>query len=136
MPANAHRPRADQLEEAKRQFQQWRKGRARPGRIPFRLWTLAAEAASTHGIQRTAQRLQVDAESLKQWMQRRGGADSIDRPAAPEFIELPPLPMPTLAECHLEVEEPNGRKLRLCLKGAAVAQAAAVLPAIWRAPQS
>jgi hypothetical protein len=55
--------------------------------------------------------------------------------ASPEFIELPPLPrggLPgALAECHLQVEEPCGRKLRLCLKGPAAEQVAALLPTLW-----
>lgn len=123
---------AERLGEAKRRFEQWRRGRRRPGRIPTALWRLAAQAATTQGVERTAEHLQLDAERLEQWVEQLGLIGGA-APAEAEFLELPPLPVGSWAECHLEVEEPSGRKLRLCFKGQAVAQAAAVIPAIWRA---
>jgi hypothetical protein len=117
----------NRLREAKRRFLRWRQGRRRPGRIPSELWMLAAEAAAEHGIDQTASQLQVKAQRLEQWVERLElSCDSAESPAT-TFVELSPVPLASPGECQLEVEGPAGHKLRMSLKGAAVAQLAAVL---------
>lgn len=118
------------LREAKGRLQRWRRGCRRPGRIPTGLWRLAAEAAAEHGVEETARHLQLNARRLEQWVQRLGLACRPAESAAMEFVELPSLAASGLGECHVEVEEPSGRKLRIWLKGSAVAQLGAVIPVL------
>jgi hypothetical protein len=130
MRARTNGAAGQRLREAKGRLQRWRRGCRRPGRIPTELWRLAAEAASEHGVEETAGHLQLDAQRLEQWVQRLGLACRPAEPAAVEFVELPPLAANAWGECHVEVEEPSGRKLRIWLKGSAAAQLGAVLPAL------
>jgi hypothetical protein len=121
---------ADRLRAAKREFESWRRRCRGSGRIPTELWLLAAEAAEDLGVQETARQLQLDAGRLEHWVEQLGLSDGSKQPAGPEFVELAPMPWGPHGECQVEVEEPSGRKLRICLKGSAVAQLTRVLPAL------
>ena len=104
--------------------------------MPNALCRLAAQAALAHGVEKTAKHLQIKPERLQRWIDQFGLADHASAPTVlTQFVELPPLLGGPLAECQLEIEEPSGRKLRLCFKGPALAQAALLIPAIWSAPQ-
>jgi hypothetical protein len=95
--------------------------------MPAELWELAATAAAVHGVGETAKQLRVSAERLEQWVQQLGLDGAPADSAVTEFVELPPLAGSTLEECQVEVEEPSRRKLRISLRGSAVAQLATVL---------
>ncbi|MFO7691663.1 MAG: hypothetical protein R6V57_01135 [Vicinamibacterales bacterium] len=120
-------PAAERFREAKRQFERWRQGRRRPGRIPTGLWLLAAEAAEELGIEEAARQLQVPAERLRQWVEQLGLASGPPKSAATEFVELAPVPWGAPGECQVEIAEPSGRKLCISLKGSAVGQLASLL---------
>ena len=68
---------AERFRVAKRQFERWRQGYRRPGRIPTELWVLAAEAAEEVGVEEAARQLQVSAER-----QRQGGTTRADQRTA------------------------------------------------------
>jgi len=135
MPKDTNRREPISLAEAKRQFDRWRGACRGPGRIPNDLWRLAARAAASEGLERTADELDLSAARLKQWIEELGLAGAASEAAPPQFIELTPLPLTTAAQCRLEVEEPGGRKLRLSFQGPAVEQVAAVVAALARASQ-
>jgi hypothetical protein len=118
---------AERFRVAKRQFDRWRQGCRRPGRIPTELWVLAAEAAEELGVEEAARQLQVPAERLRQWVEQLGLASGPPKPAATEFVELAPLPWAAPGECRIEIAEPSGRKLCISLKGSAVGQLASLL---------
>jgi hypothetical protein len=135
MPRDINGAEPVSLAQAKRQFDRWRGACRGPGRIPTDLWRLAAQAAAEHGLQRTAELLDLGAPRLRQWMERLGLKDSASEAATPQFIELTPLPLATAAQCRLEIDEPCGRKLRLSFQGPAVEQVAAVMAALARSSQ-
>lgn len=119
------------LEEVRRRLQKWRRGRwGGRGRIPNELWQAAAEAAEACGIETTAARLQLDRRRLKQWLDRREAQRERQEPIG--FVELPPLPLGTAAECTLELEDPAGRKLQISLKGPATAEVLPLSQLLWR----
>ncbi len=131
---------AGDLTRAKRRFDQWRRS-GRRGRLPNELWTLAAETASKHGVEATAEQLRVDPQRLGQWLDRLGltASENRQQPAAtehhppdPTFVELAPIPLAPSTQCQLEVKETSGRKLRIVLSGDAVAQAPRLLAEIHR----
>ncbi len=118
------------LEEAKRQFDAWRRGHDWLGRIPNNLWRMAAQAAIVHGVDTTARELRLNPDRLEQWTRTMDHGESIEE--APRFMELPPLAVAPAAECSLELEDGSGRKLRIILKGQATAQAVALGRTLWR----
>jgi hypothetical protein len=118
------------LAEAKRGFEQWRRQEKRRGRIPEDLWEMAVGAARIHGVRATARQLRLNATKLKKRIQPlKQGPVSEDRPG---FVELPWLGTAPVSECVMEAEDRAGKKLRIHLKGAAVAQAASLGHLLWR----
>ena len=74
------------MTDAKAKLNRWREGCRGPGRIPDRLWMLAAEAAAEVGIEHAAIQLDVNATRLRQWVSSgkrqlcgRGWGDSLVR---------------------------------------------------------
>ena len=130
MPRKTKHPFAGQLAQAKQGFDRWRRSRKRGRRIPDRLWRMAAEAASIHGVHATARELQLNATRLKE--QFRAFAQEQASEKTPGFVELPWLGAAPMAECILEAEDQAGRKLRVHLKGSATAQAVSLAPLLWR----
>jgi hypothetical protein len=78
------------LTEAKAKLNRWREGCRGPGRIPDRLWMLAAEAAAEVGIEHAAIQLDVNATRLRQWVKRLDQHVTPVETTTPDFIELPP----------------------------------------------
>ena len=83
------------LEEAEEAFEQWRASREKRGRIPERLWSLAAEAAASDGTHRVARRLRLNPSRLKERMAqagRTGQGPSSDEAAEGTSRDIPPGP--------------------------------------------
>jgi len=131
-------PVPPRLETARQRFDVWRRTR-QTRRIPAALWRLAAELAGAYGLCRTARVLRLDYPALKRHVET-AGRPSISRPE-PElaFVELTPSgrsSFPGLAgapDCILECENVSGAKLRVHLKGVAVADLAALSRSFWSA---
>lgn len=137
MPNNLNGAADQSLKQLQRRFEQWRGRRRQPGRIPTELWTAAAYAAASQGVQKTADSLRLDARRLKQWMEQlQLSPPSAAQGAPAAFVDLSSMLAGATAECHLEVEETSGRKLRILLKGPAVSHAAAVIGALCKERQS
>lgn len=117
------------LAQAKQGFDRWRRGRKRRGRIPDRLWRMAAEAASIHGVHATARELRLNPTRLK--VQLHALAPSQASQETSNFVEIPWMGATPVPECILEVEDELGRKLRVHLKGSATAQAVSLAPMLW-----
>jgi hypothetical protein len=108
-----------------RKLDQWRQQHRPRVRISEGLWREAAELARTHGINRTARALRLDYYSLKKRV--AAGAGSGER--VPEFVELLPGGISaSRPECLIEVEEPNGARLRIHLQGGDLPDVAALTP--------
>jgi hypothetical protein len=119
------------LEEVERRWTRWRRGRER-GRAPNELWRLAADMAAVHGVERTAMRLKLDAERLRDELQQQQGVAGGSAPMS--FVELSPFPTSPGGEWTVELEEASGRKLRITCKGSSTAQAIQVAQGLWRVP--
>jgi hypothetical protein len=109
----------DDLEELRKSFEEFRSKHQARTRIPEELWRAAAEIAQRRGVNLVCRSLRLDANSLKKWMGERTGQGQPKRRkkrmaiAPPTFMELiaPASAAPT--NCTLEVEAPQGGKLRL-----------------------
>jgi len=115
----------DVLSDAQSQFESWRSRRTRGTRIPAALWRAAEEAARKHGVSKAAQALRLDYYGLKKRL------ESGPEPGSGHgFLEIP-LWTPSAAECVLELEDGQGARLRVELKGAAPAELETLARAFW-----
>ena len=114
------------------QFRHWR-AHKRGRLIPDRLWRAAALLCGRHSAHRVARCLRLNYVALRDRAKRAHGPGPV-RPAA--FVEWPPMavaPMtPASPEYLLEVEKAGERTVRIRLRGAAVAEVAALARALRR----
>lgn len=121
------------LEGIRRRFQHWRRTRKIRSRIPDRLWASAVKMAGTYGIHRTAKVLQVDYYALKKRVEQ-GTPATAGVPAASAmaaFVELAPSPAAGSCECILELEDAEGAKMRVYLKGFQTPDLPALSRSFW-----
>lgn len=106
------------LEVVRNQFEAWRKRRRCRTRIPEALWQAAADLCSEHSICEVSQALRVNYNDLKDRVQRskdRGLA--IGQGPDLNFVKLD-LGTPIMpSECLVEMEAPNGAKMRMSFRG-------------------
>jgi hypothetical protein len=102
------------IEEARQQFENWRRERKRGERIPANLWATAVALAKEHGVWPTAKALHLDHSGLKRrvWNQE-------EEAKSRAFVELIPQGG-MLYSCAVEMEDGRGARMRVELKGAAV----------------
>ena len=118
-----------EIQELSWQIEQWRSTRLHGMRMPEPLWTLAANLARQYGLARVARFLRLDYYSLKERIQppeQHGAAAS-----GPTFIELPQLSTASVPECSIELEHPQGAKMRIQVKGAALPDLTALTRTFW-----
>jgi hypothetical protein len=109
------------LPELRRRVLQFRGSRPRR-RLPEELWQAAVHAARAHGVSKVSQALGVGYYSLKE---RMGGARIASQPAGVEFLELPRAVLAPGPACVLELQDPQGTRLRAELRDHASAEALA-----------
>jgi hypothetical protein len=83
--------------------------------------------AQEHGINKTARTLGLKYDSLKKHLEEAPpGASGLGK-ARSEFIELLPREVvPSSIECMIELEDGSGRKIRMHVKGASMADLASL----------
>ena len=129
MKQGSPRVSRDTLSEVRSKFERWRKSRRRGSRIPSALWHTAVDAAREHGVSKTAQALGLDYYGLKK---RLKSAPELCEPAPGRgFLEIP-LYAPSTPECVLELEDAQGSRLRVELKGASPAELEPLAQAFWK----
>ncbi len=123
-----------QLESVRRRFERWRRTRTVGTRIPKALWEAATNAARNYGVNRTATALDLDYYSLRKRVEEQGAASLPTQEdkahGVATFVELPQL-QPGLNECTLELEDADGAKMRVHLKGVATPDLAALSRSFW-----
>ena len=123
-----------EVRRVQERFSRWR-AHKRGRLIPKRLWGAAAHLCGAHSVHRVARWLRLNYAAVRDRAHRVGGADA-PRPAA--FVEWAPGAMPTIApasavaEYLLEVAGANERTVRVRVRGAAVAEVAALARALRR----
>jgi hypothetical protein len=128
------------LRGVRRRFERWRQSHTRGTRIPDSLWEAAAKMARSYGVNRTAKALGLDYYSLKERAEAPATqGDSSFREASADgvatFWELPPPPVSSASECVLELEDADGAKMRVHLKGVPAPDLAALSRSFWRVPR-
>jgi hypothetical protein len=129
----------EELSQLKRRFEQWRAGRQVGQRIPSQLWDSAVNAVAGHGAYRVARELNLDFAVLKRRAALAGGAAPSASVAPPRFVELfaPAAAMlpaqGSHASCVVEMANARGAKMRVELRGDALAGLPALCNAFWGA---
>ena len=103
-----------QLDQLAGQFEHWRQTRAHPSeRIPQSLWDQAVALARVLPHTRVAHHLRLSSNDLK----KRMAAQFESTPATPAgFVEVPPAPPRSTqppSATEIELERPDGARLRL-----------------------
>ena len=122
-----------EVESVQRRFEQWRRTHRSRSRIPDALWAAAVKLVGSCGLHRTSRALRLDYCSLKERVERQSSvvADPGNHFSVPAFLELSP-PCPSgLGECTMELEDTAGAKMRICLKGFAMPDLAALSRSFW-----
>jgi hypothetical protein len=141
------------LEGVRQRFERWRGTHRARSRIPDLLWTAAVKMAQRHGIHRTSRTLRLDYYSLKKRLEEESAVSSPASPREPvtTFLELassanrvfasattadhlPVAPARCAAgpcECTLEVEDTEGAKMRVHLKGIEAPDLVALSRSFW-----
>ena len=128
------------LQGVRRRFERWRQSRTPGTRIPDSLWEAAAKMARSYGVNRTAKALGLDYYSLKERAEAptaQGDSSSSEASAdgVATFWELPPPAVSSTSECLLELEDADGAKMRVHLKGVPAPDLAALCRSFWRVPR-
>jgi hypothetical protein len=116
---------------AQRAFSQWRRRRKVGSRIPDRLWIRAVKLAQAYGMHPTATALGLDYSSLSKRVRSSSKSATGGPPTATRFLELPPPLGLHVPECVLELEDAQGAKMRIHLKGIETPDLASLTRSLW-----
>jgi hypothetical protein len=129
IPASPLPSESDDLTQARRDFDRWRRGRPRGERIPGALWKKAILLARSQGVSRVSQALRLDYYAL----QRR--ADLVPartRAPEPSFVEIALPAAAGSTRCLIELADERGRPLRVELAGVSSRDLASFVRSIAR----
>lgn len=131
IPTPALRP---DLEEICNRFEKWRKKKRRHSeKIPDSLWRAAVGLCSNHSILGVSRALRLNYNDLKHRVQ---GTEKIGAPSSgccSEFVEVDFGQSMLCSECVVELERPNGAKMKMYFKGQQGGfDAVALSEAFWR----
>jgi hypothetical protein len=122
----------NELESVRRRLDRWRKTRTHRSAIPEALWASASALVGEYGLARTARALRLDYYSLKERAQASDRIISSEAQTQPAFMELLPQVSSASCECTIELEDRNGARMRIHLKGAAAPDLPRLSEGFWR----
>ena len=107
------------FEVVRNQFETWRQRRRCRGRIPEALWQAAVGLCKEHSIFEVSRMLRLNYNSLKNRVQKTGEVNhTVGQDLNFGFVKLD-LGAPIIpSECLVEMEAPNGARMRMSFKGA------------------
>ncbi len=132
MHQGSHHLSRHTLSDLRAQFESWRSSRSPGTRIPARLWRAATDAGRQYGVSKTALELSLDYYALKKRVESAVEEGSACE-QSPErgFLEIPLCAPSTTPECVLELEDGRGARLRVEIKGAALAELETLARTFW-----
>jgi hypothetical protein len=104
---------ASDIQKVRGQFERWRKNRT-DRRIPQSLWDAAASLCGLHSIAEVSRALRLDYSDLKRRVEQRSEPS---RNFGAEFVSVDLPAIMGQPEWDLEMERPNGLKMRIRFKG-------------------
>ena len=108
------------IESVRHQFGTWRKGGGCRGQIPEALWQAAVGLCREHSICEVSRSLRLNYNGLKNRVTRAWDrSPAVGQGPDLNFVRLDLGAPITPSECLVEMEAPNGAKMRMSLRGAA-----------------
>ena len=105
------------LKEVRNQFEAWRSTRKHREPIPDALWESAAGLRKDYSIHQIAKALHLNYTDLKKRVQKLDNVSSPEAHTRSAFVELDFSRHILPTECIVEMEEPDGAKMRVHFKG-------------------
>jgi hypothetical protein len=108
------------LEVVRDQFETWRKRRPCRGRIPEALWQAAVGLCKEHSIFEVSRALRLNYNGLKNRVSKAMDAGlAVGQGPELGFVRLDLGAPIASSECLVEMEAPNGAKMRMSFRGTA-----------------
>jgi len=117
------------LLRARKRFDAWRKKHRARGPLAQGLWDEAVALAREHGHHRTARALGLDYYSLGERLKSAPEAKREKARGPGSFVEMF---APVGAECSIELEDTDGAKMRICLRGMEFPDLVSLSRDFWR----
>jgi hypothetical protein len=106
------------LEVARSQFEVWRKRRPCRSRIPEALWQAAVGLCREHSVCEVSRSLRLNYKGLKNRVTGvRERVSAVGQGPDLNFVKLDFGTQMTPSECLVEMEAPNGAKMRMSFRG-------------------
>lgn len=102
------------IDEVRDQFETWRRNRKERSLIPEHLWAKAVHLARSQGVNPIARALRLDYYDLKR---RTTAPPRVSEGSRTAFIEVAVSPPPVSAESLVEMERPDGARMRVRVAG-------------------
>ncbi len=119
------------LEEVAQLFAAWRNGKPRRRALPETLWQAAVILSENYPLSKISRRLGLDYSYFKNRVSALPTKLS-DNDPHPGFVELDLCRSNPIMECVVEMEEKNGSKTRMSVKGSAGCDLLELVKAFWR----
>ena len=105
------------LEDVRQRFEQWRESRKHRTPIPDRLWEEAVSLCADHSIYRISRSLRLDYNTLKRRICSSHPKSLPESVTSSAFVELDLKASLPEAECLVEMEDKDGAKRKMHIKG-------------------
>ncbi|SDU47937.1 hypothetical protein [Desulfobacula phenolica] len=119
------------LEEARQQFNEWRRTKTGRERIPESLWQSAIDLFHTgeYSLHKISKTLKLNHTDFKKQANKNL---AVPQEQTPAFIELAPLVSDS--ECVIEMEDVSGSKMRMFFRGKPDPNLIELGKSFWRKP--
>lgn len=105
------------LKEVQQQFKEWRSRRKNHrAQIPSALWEAAASLSGQHSVHEISKGLRLNHTALRDRIGSCKESKAIT-PKGPAFIELDMIRPQADGECIIEMEKPDGARMKIIMKG-------------------
>lgn len=121
------------LEQVRDQFETWRRTRRVRQPIPEPLWQAAVEQCADQSVLQVSRALRLNYTDLKTRVEKAKALDVCAPGYHADFVELDfGASMPPLSECVVEMERPDGAKMKMHFKGQRGFDPVILSEAFWR----
>ena len=105
------------LEQVREQFDAWRKNKKSGSRIPMKLWRAAIDVSCQHSILEVSRELKLNFNDLKSRVQEAEEDRAYDPIRHAGFVEIPLCLPKDDSQWLVEMERPDGAKMKMHLGG-------------------
>jgi hypothetical protein len=124
-------PLPAKLERVRSRFERWRKTKQRRTPIPDALWNAALKLTEEYSVHRVARVLHLNGTELMRRAVARGLRGPSSKAPRPTFVEVGLSQSTTPAACIVEMEDGQGAKLRVSLRGQGELDLVGLSEAFW-----